>query len=80
MKVKELIELLQDCDPEKEVHIDGKPIYSVEEFFFVSDSVEIYVDESAPDDEEMSDFFQRMSDTLDAKGDIFDMINTYRVQ
>ena len=83
MKVKELIELLQDCNQDKEVRIDGKPIYSVEELFFVDDCVEIYADEEEQEEEtseDMSTFFQRMSDALDAEGEIFDMMKINRVQ
>ena len=61
MKVKELIKLLQECDQEKEVKIDGKNIYSVEELFFVENCVEIYADEEEEEEsQDYTEFFERL--------------------
>ena len=67
MKVKDLIELLQNCNPEKEVTIDNENIInSIQELFF-DDEVVIF---TAPKEENIADmdrdeFFLSLADNGD---------------
>lgn len=67
MKVKDLIELLQECNPEKEVTIDNENIInSIQELFF-DDEVVIF---TAPKEENIVDmdrdeFFLSLADNGD---------------
>lgn len=52
MKVKELIALLQDCNPDKEVTIDNDNIINTVQELFFDDEVVLF---TAPKEEEVDD-------------------------
>lgn len=74
MKVKELIALLQDCNPDKEVMIDNDNIINAVQELFFDNEVVLF---TAPKEEEVNDmerddFFLSLADTLDDMNEVVD--------
>lgn len=85
MKVKELIALLQDCNPDKEVVIDNDNIINAVQELFFDNEVVLFTapKEEEVDDMERDEFFSSLADTLDEMEEVtnnfFEVIDALKI-